>query len=87
MRNIFGKVLTLEVELAYLANGYEWFTSEEFEGLIKPEGVAYHVAAADTNECGKNEMYLVHVGGKKGYKSPTASSGCRLRTGNPDYGR
>ena len=86
MKNMHGKFLDLVKEMELLAQGYEWYTSYEFEKIIKPEGVEYHVAAVDRVN-GKNEMYLVLVGGAIGYWAPTATTGCRLRTGNPDFGR
>lgn len=88
MKNFHGVELSLEREMNLLARGYEWFDSFEFNNLIKPEGVEYHIGGVDENTItGKIEYYLVQVGGDPGYRIPTATFGCRLRTGNPDYGR
>ena len=88
MKNFHGKPLTLENEMALLAQGYEWYTSYEFNKIIQPEGVEYHIGGVDVNAItGKKEYYLVQVGGERGYYIPTSTSGCRLRTGNPDHGR
>lgn len=88
MKNFHGTQLSFEREMELLGNGYEWFDSYEFNKIIKPEGVKYHIGGVDENTItGKIEYYLVQVGGNPGHHVPTVTFGCRLRTGNPDYGR
>lgn len=86
MKNVFGKELNITKELNYLERGYEWLLPEEYELYKNDNDYRCRVAAADTNGRGKIEMYLVLVTAR-GYRNPTSTRGCRLRTGNPEHGR
>lgn len=86
MKNVFGKELDISKELYFLENNYEWLLAEEYELYKNDNDYICRVAAADTNSRGKNELYLVQVTAR-GYGIPTSTRGCRLRTGNPEYGR
>ncbi len=87
MKNAFGKPLEFDRELALLATGYEWYTADEFYNLICTDGDIYRQVAAVEIKDGRKEMFLVRIAERTGYRCPRASSGCRLRTGNPDHGR
>lgn len=86
MKNVFGKELNFGRELSLLEKGYEWFMVEEYYLYKNDKDYKCRVAAVDTNNRGKIEMYLMLVTAR-GYRAPTATTGCRLRTGNPDFGR
>ena len=86
MKDSFGKELGLEQEMEYLAHGYEWVTAEDYYKLCNDQGMTVKVVAVDKNSRGKKEWYLLKEVAT-GYWVPTATSGCRLRTGNPEHGR
>ena len=86
MKNSHGKPLSLEQELKLLETGFEWVTAEEFYTLIVPDESLHRSVAAVDIVNGRKELFLVRAT-IQGYREPFATSGCRLRTGNPEHGR
>lgn len=86
MKDSFGKELTLEQEMEYLAHGFEWVMAEDYFELCNDRGMTVKVVAVDKNSRGKKDWYLLKEVAT-GYWVPTVTSGCRLRTGNPEHGR
>lgn len=87
MKNAFGKPLAFEDEVNLLAAGYDWYSADEFFNIICADDDIYRQVAAVEIKDGRKEMFLVRIAERTGYRCPKSSSGCRLRTGNPDHGR